>query len=486
MSISSALFNAISGLNVASRAAGVVSSNIANAMTDGYGVREVQIAARVIGTTGAGARVVGITRHEDAALSGARRLAEAARAGKEVETGFLTRLEAKIGTPDQTGSLTARLAAFEARLIDAANAPTQTVHLTAAIEAALDLSDRINGVQDHIQDARLAADHDIAAAVTTLNANLQELGDLNTRIRKGSGGGRDISALQDAQAQLLEGISGLVPVHTRRDDLGALQVFTDDGFALLDGVAAEFGFTASTVMTPGLTRDTGLSGLTVNGRATETEGPAATVSGGRLAALFDLRDRWGVAAQTDLDTVAADLVQRFEDIGPDPTRAPGDPGLFTDNGAAFNAAALSGLAGRLQVNAALRSDAGGHAWRLRDGLGAALPGPPGQAALLTAQLDGLSQPRAVATGAAAGQTLGAAALIADQITTIGVAKHGAATELSHIAAQHGALVTEEKAQGVDTDAEMQRLLRIEQSYAANAQVIAAVQDMMDILMRIGR
>ena len=43
MSISSALSNALSGLNAVSRAADVVSSNVANAMTEGYGKREIEL-----------------------------------------------------------------------------------------------------------------------------------------------------------------------------------------------------------------------------------------------------------------------------------------------------------------------------------------------------------------------------------------------------------------------------------------------------------
>lgn len=38
--------------------------------------------------------------------------------------------------------------------------------------------------------------------------------------------------------------------------------------------------------------------------------------------------------------------------------------------------------------------------------------------------------------------------------------------------------------GVDSDAEMQKLLQYEQAYAANARVIQAVNDMMDQLLRI--
>ena len=40
------------------------------------------------------------------------------------------------------------------------------------------------------------------------------------------------------------------------------------------------------------------------------------------------------------------------------------------------------------------------------------------------------------------------------------------------------------ADGVDSDAEMQRLLQYEQAYAANARVIQAIQTMMDQILGI--
>ncbi len=59
MSISSALTNALTGLTAARRA-DVVSANVANALTPGYGRREVQISAMSLGGNGAG---VGGRRH---------------------------------------------------------------------------------------------------------------------------------------------------------------------------------------------------------------------------------------------------------------------------------------------------------------------------------------------------------------------------------------------------------------------------------------
>ena len=39
-------------------------------------------------------------------------------------------------------------------------------------------------------------------------------------------------------------------------------------------------------------------------------------------------------------------------------------------------------------------------------------------------------------------------------------------------------------QGVDSDAELQRLMQIEQAYAANARIVAVVDELMDTLLRL--
>ena len=72
MSISNALGSALSGLSASARAASVVSSNVANANTDGYGVRRLAVTSMTYGTYG-GVRVVGITRDSDPVLTGQRR-----------------------------------------------------------------------------------------------------------------------------------------------------------------------------------------------------------------------------------------------------------------------------------------------------------------------------------------------------------------------------------------------------------------------------
>ena len=83
MSISGSFSSALSGLTAAARAAEIVSSNIANAMTDGYGRRELTLSARVIGGTGQGVMVGGVTRRSDPVVIGDRRLADAASGARD-------------------------------------------------------------------------------------------------------------------------------------------------------------------------------------------------------------------------------------------------------------------------------------------------------------------------------------------------------------------------------------------------------------------
>ena len=77
MSIGGTLASALSGLTASAKAAELVSSNIANATTPGYARREIVLGSRVVGTSGQGVQIVGITRSVNLPLLGDRRLAQA-------------------------------------------------------------------------------------------------------------------------------------------------------------------------------------------------------------------------------------------------------------------------------------------------------------------------------------------------------------------------------------------------------------------------
>lgn len=482
MSISGSLSSALSGLTAASRAAEIVSSNIANAATPGYGRREVLTSARLIGITGQGVTVTGVLRHSDPILIGERRLAHAKSDGRETSTAFLKTLETALGTQDSATSLDSRIADFDSALIEAASRPESDARLSTVLQKATALADHIANVGETIQSARQTADHQIAADVKTVNSALVSIAELNGQIRAGNSANRDASALMDQRQQLIDKISGILPVREQARENGQIALYTPGGLALLEGVPATLGFEQTGLVVPEMTQDSGgLSGLTLNGRplSTVADGP---ISGGSLAAAFAIRDVAAPQAQANLDALAQDLIERFSAAGLDNTQATGAPGLFTDAGAALDGANVTGLAQRLQVNATVDPDQGGALWRLRDGLGATSPGAVGNAQLLKNFQTALTAECSASSDRLATGARSFAGFSSDMVSGVASARVTAESEASYSSAQLNALTQMEQEGGVDTDQEMQSLLLIEQAFSANAKVISTVGEMIQTLL----
>jgi flagellar hook-associated protein 1 FlgK len=378
------------------------------------------------------------------------------------------------------------VAAFDQALLEASARPEQSARLQAVANTAKQLIGGLAAATDDIQAARATADRQIADEVGKLNATLAQLQEINVNLRSFSGTGRDISALLDERQRLVDTISAIVPVREVPRDRDQIALFTAGGATLLEGSASVFGFTPTHTITPEMTQAAGgLSGITINGKPYDTAGSASPILGGTLGGLFALRDELAVSAQGKLDAVARDLVERFSASGLDATQLPGAPGLFTDTGAAFLPADETGLAGRLRLNAAADPDQGGALFRLRDGLGALVEGPPGNGALLKALQGALAGAKPLSsTGFSAG-TRSFAALVGDAMSDGSARRLAAEAEQSFSGARLTALTDLEAQNGIDTDQEMQTLLVIEKNYAANAKVIQAVSDMMDTLIRLG-
>ncbi len=482
MSIAGSLSSALSGLTANARAAEVVASNIANALTEGYGRRELVVTARQIGGLGQGVSVVGIYRHSDQALLGDRRLADSVAGNRGVMAEFLSRLERVLGTPGEEQSLDGRIAAFDTALIEASSRPESESRLSRLADTARALTTHLADVSTDIQSARTAADDRLESDVGKLNTALVRVGELNSLIRANTGTGRDSSALMDQRQQIIDSISHVIPIREIARDGGQVALVTAGGATLIDGPVSQFGFTPVGQIVAGMTMGSGaLSGLTLNGKPLVL-GDQGPIAGGTLAANFALRDELAPDAQAQLDAVARDLMERFQNPALDPTRPPGSPGLFTDNGMAFDPANEAGLSQRLALNAAADPEKGGALWRLRDGLGATVPGAVGDARLLNALQSALTTLRDPASATFMPGQRSLATLAADLLSGVAADRLTAEGEARYSGARADSLRSMEMEGGVDTDREVQSLLLIEQNYAANAKVVQTVDEMIKLLL----
>lgn len=478
MSIGSALGAAMSGLAATSRQAAAVSSNIANAMTEGYGRRELALS---VAPVGAGVRVDAERRIVDTALLSDHRLATAGSAAARASAGFQAGVEGALGVPGDPASLIGRIASFEGALVAATARPESNAALAQVLDTANEVTRAFATASDTIRSARETADRSIGSQVERLNAGLAEVETLNREILRLSSGNQPASAQMDQRQRVIDQIADILPLRQIERTHGQVLLYTDSGMVLLESRASRFEFTASPVIDPGMTLASGaLSSLSMNGRPVAPQ----SIAGGSLSANFEIRDTAAPEAQRWLDGLAADLVARFQAPEADATRTPGAPGLFTDAGAALAGAAADGLAGRLAINALADPSRGGDLWRLRAGLGAATPSPTGDPAGLYALADAMTRSLPPPPGAAAAGPRNVATHAADLVSAFAGRALTSDRQSAHAAGRLAALDEATAQAGVDTDAELQMLLLIERAFAANARVVRAADEMLQQLLRI--
>ncbi len=482
MSISQSLNNAVSGLTATSRMAEVVSSNLSNALTEGYAKRVLDTSSASIGGQGAGVRVDGVRRISDPGLLSDRRLADAAMAAQTRLSDTVSRLESQFSAPDDPAGLAGRLAALETALVTAGADPASDQRLGVVVTRLNEVASVLQTNARAVQTLRQDADADIARDVADLNTSLKQVELLNADISRARVTGGDPSALMDERQRVIDRIGEIVTIREVARPNDQVALMTTSGLQLLDGPAMQFEFAATPTITADMTLASGgVSGITRDGVPLDIDDGFGKLSGGSLEASFALRDDRLVTAQTALDEVAADLITRFADPTVDPTLAPTDAGLLTDAGGAHDPLDIVGLSQRISINAAVDPSQGGELYRLRDGVNATVPGPIGDASQIDRWGDALTSIQTIGGAIPALSASGQIARVAAQFGTDRIAVEEAMT---FAAARRDTLYQAELAQGVDTDQELQTLLRIEQAYGANARLMQTINSMIQTLMEI--
>lgn len=488
MSMSSALSNALTGLNAASRSAELISNNVANALTPGYSKRSLELTAVTIDGRGAGVAVSGVRLERDLVTIAARRRNDAEAGGTNVRANTLNLLTQALGTPDQPGALATRAADLETAMIAASNDPASPAALSNLASRSQQYGSAISQISTETKRVRMEADAQISRQVGEVNNSLKSIEFLNREIKMRTTIGGDTAALVAERQQLIDRVSSILPIKTAQRPGNEVALFTANGGILIDGPAATLGFEQTGIITQDMTLASGaLSGLTLNDRdITIGDGSGSgLLDGGSLSALFEVRDVTTPAFANQLDALAEDLVLRFQDPSVDPTLAVGDAGLFTDGGAAYDTLNREGLAGRLELNSGVDPAQGGELWRLRDGLNAATQGNTGSNAILSNLLNATQSAQTPVSGLGIDTAMGVAGFASELSSQVATNQYQAEDRMAYVAALGNTLLEAETSiSGVDTDTEMAKLLLVEQSYAANARVVSVVDSLIQRLLEI--
>ncbi|MDO5613766.1 MAG: flagellar hook-associated protein FlgK [Paracoccus sp. (in: a-proteobacteria)] len=484
MNLTRALSNAVTGLQASGRGTETVSSNLANIMTPGYARREMEVSSQSWSGGVGGVHVNGINRIVNDTLVAENRSASGAKQGAMIQSQFLTSMENLVGVPGETGSLSSALSGFQTALASASARPDDEVRLTNVVSSATVLARQLNAIGDGIQAARSAADQQIAADVANLNADLQRVAELNRRISSLGSSGVETLSMEDERQTIIDRISTIIPVQQVERPGNKLALFATGGTILLDGSKpSNFEFTAVGQISADMTVQGGQLGvLSVDGHQISAS-KMAMLGGGTLVASFAVRDDLAPQLQREIDALALDLHDRLASDTVDST-LDGSPGFFTDDGSLASLDAIDGLASRIRINSALNAVDGGDVWRVRDGIGATSQGSVGNGSLLDRISAALTAPKTMADAATFGGQSGLDDFAGQLSSRLGSRRVSADAELAVRNARSTTLSTRLMADGVDSDAEMRRLLQYEHAYSANAKVIQTIDDMLKTLLSI--
>lgn len=487
MSLSTALTNAASGLSASARLADTIANNVANAMTPGYGRRTTEVSSLAVGGYGSGVRVAATQRTENPHLTAERRGMDAALGATGARSDAFERLLASLGEPGSANALSTLATGLETTLLSATAAPQSLAKLTEAANAAKDLAGGLNRIAGENVRLRTEADAEIARQVGQVNDALHAVDDLNRKIAGLSLEGVDTTGLQDERGRVIDGISAIIPVRAIKREGERIALYAQGGGMLLDGRVWELSFTESpSLVTPEMTPGAPLGMLAQQQGAAGGPVPIAVgtggglMDGGSLAALFEVRDTIVPQFDAEIDRYAGDLIERFRDLMPAEARDAAGAGLFVDG----DPGPLTGLAARLRINAAADPAApGGAAWRLRDGLQAAAPGAAGFGGYLRGLSDAMGAPRDPVGFVSQNAATGSATMAAEIATFFAGKAARSDDDRAYLTARQSALAERETdAVGVNTDNELQSLILVEQTFAANARVLSVIDGLMKLLL----
>lgn len=306
MSITSILQTGYSGLATSQAALRTISQNIANVNTPGYGRLRTQLQSLAYSTGGAGVGIAEVHRVADRFLDRAALTSTGSAEQHAVLAEFQSRMQSLLGSPDSEGGIGAKLNAVSSALGDLGLNPADTVRRRVALSAVQNFLDESARLSQDAQQLRTDASSQLAENVTTANGLIARIHQLNKSVVQQTITRNDSSGAVEQRAQALNELAKLVDISTAEQPDGSLYVTTTTGLSLVDSAARRLDYqspgaigsdvNASPIRIYAINPQSGAETLTPNVLDAE-------ITGGKIRALIDVRDRDLVDLQNNLGEV---------------------------------------------------------------------------------------------------------------------------------------------------------------------------------------
>jgi flagellar hook-associated protein 1 len=337
MSLSTALYTALTGLQTNQTSLRVVSNNVANVNTIGYTRKIADPQSRVIGGTGAGVQLGPIHRNVDDALANQVRNSTTSLKGFEIRQQFFQRMQDMFGSPDSNSSLGAMISEFSNKLAGLAVNPESVSLRLDTVSSAVRMTQRLNQMSDDVQQLRLEADSAIGDAIDQVNTALSNIEDLNHQISAAKLRNLPTGDLEDQRDLALTSISEQMEITTFGRENGEITVFTRTGRTLLDGQPQFLSHATTTGLQAATTYPGAIDGIDLGGNDITND-----FRNGKIASLIDLRDHQLPQLTQQTNQLAITLRDEINRIHNQGTGLPAATRLTSSRAQTATAAAYAG------------------------------------------------------------------------------------------------------------------------------------------------
>jgi len=239
--LNTALLAGLSGMRTSQTGLRVASQNIANANTPGYVRTEVHLQGATL-NLGGGVQVSSISRAANQFLARASYLAEAAVGAASARSEVLDRAQGAFGDPTGETTLFNTLDSVWSSLTEVAVDPSSTLRRSEVITTLESTFTELRKVASDIQALIAETDQRISEALGQAQSLLDRIGSLNTEIRNAAGPTGEASAAENAQAGLIDELSGILDINVTRGADGGVQIRTSGGALLLGSEPATLAY----------------------------------------------------------------------------------------------------------------------------------------------------------------------------------------------------------------------------------------------------
>jgi flagellar hook-associated protein 1 FlgK len=320
MSLSSALSIAMSGLSANQVGLSIVSSNVANASTPGFASESVNLVEQGAGGVGTGVQVAGINRALDTFVQSQLRTETSGDGFADQTSSVLQQLQNVYGTPGGQGTLETAFSnlttAVQGLQANSGAASAQS----AIVTAAQNMAQVLNSTTQGIQGLRTNVQQDIATSVSSANADMTQIANLNTQLQGLSPTDPSAATLEDQRDTAINQLAQLMGINVTTGGNNQVTIYTNTGVQLVGTQASTLSFNgpstlgASNLYSTNPTQNgvgtitlTSPSGATVDMNATNS------ITSGQIGADLQLRDTTLVQAQNQVDQLAATMSSALSD-----------------------------------------------------------------------------------------------------------------------------------------------------------------------------